>query len=66
MSKKTKEVATLATISGEALKELFEKYENVSIRRFAEAVSINYNMLLKASKRPIEGVPYNPNARNYD
>lgn len=47
-------------------KYVFESYENVSIRRFAEAVGINYNMLLKASKKPIEGVPYDPTAINYD
>lgn len=47
-------------------KYVFETYENVSIRRFADAVGLNYNMLLKASKKPIEGVPYDPTAINYD
>lgn len=47
-------------------KYVLENYENVSIRRFAEAVEVNYNMLLKASKKPIEGVPYDPTAINYD
>lgn len=47
-------------------KYVMEKYENVSIRRFAKAVEVNYNMLLKASKKPIEGVPYDPTAINYD
>lgn len=47
-------------------KYVFENYENVSIRRFAEAINVNYNMLLKASKKPIEGVPYDPTAINYD
>lgn len=47
-------------------KYVLENYENVSIRRFAEAIGVNYNMLLKASKKPIEGVPYDPTAINYD
>lgn len=47
-------------------KYVFENYENISIRKFAQAVEVNYNMLLKASKKPIEGVPYDPTSVNYD
>lgn len=47
-------------------KYVFENYENISIRRFAKAIEVNYNMLLKASKKPIESVPYDPTSINYD
>lgn len=47
-------------------KYVFENYENISIRKFANAVEVNYQMLLKASRKPIEGVAYDPTAINYD
>lgn len=47
-------------------KKLFEKYENVTLRRFAQALELNYNMVLKIARKPIEGVPYDPTATNYD
>lgn len=47
-------------------KYVFENYENISIRKFAKAVEVNYQMLLKASRKPIVGVAYDPTAINYD
>ena len=47
------------------IKEYLEKYENVSIRKLAMAAGINYYLLLKKSKEPVEGQPYDPEAINY-
>lgn len=73
MSKKvnTKKAATTATVNNElnnaaTIQELFEKYPNVSLRRLAVAAEATYTLLLKASKTPIEGVPYSAGAINYD
>lgn len=49
-----------------SLREYMESYSNVSIRKLAEATSINYGILLKLSKQPIPGVAYDPEAINYD
>lgn len=48
------------------LKTYMTKYENVSIRKLSAATQINYGILLKLSKQPIPGVPYDPEAINYD
>ena len=47
------------------LKTYMEKYENVSIRKLSAATNVNYGILLKLSKQPIPGVPYDPEAINY-
>lgn len=47
------------------LQTYMEKYENVSIRKLAANTGINYGILLKLSKQPIAGVPYDPEAINY-
>lgn len=47
-------------------KYVFDNFENVSIRKFAKAIDVNYNMLLRASKKPIENVVYDPTAINYE
>lgn len=69
MSKKvnTKKAATTATELNNAtnIQELFEKYPNVSLRRLAVAADVTYTLLLKASKTPIEGIPYSAGAINY-
>lgn len=62
MSKNVKENATTATMT---LKEYFEKYENVSIRKLAAATEVNYGVLLKKSKDPVPGQPYDPEATNW-
>lgn len=48
------------------IKEYLTKYPNVSIRKLAIAAGINYYLLLKKSKEPIEGQPYDPEAINYE
>lgn len=48
------------------LQEAMEMYEGLSLRKLAEASGCNYNMLLKAAKQPIAGVPYDPAATNYE
>ena len=63
MSKKINENAAItATLS---LKDCFEKYPNASIRKLAQATSINYGILLKKSKEPIAGEAYDPEATNW-
>lgn len=64
MSKKN--TNTNATITAAALQEIAQVYPNVSLRKLAEATSVSYQMLLKASKKPIAGVLYDPEAINYE
>lgn len=47
------------------LKELFEGDENMSIKQLAGALGVNYTVLIKASKAPIVGKMYDPEAVNY-
>lgn len=61
MSKKTTEI-TATTMS---LKEAMESFENLSLRKLAVALDVNYSMLLKASKMPIPNEVYDPDATNY-
>ena len=49
----------------DTLQQMFEAYPNVSIRKLAASTGINYGILLKLSKQPIPGVPYDPEAINY-
>lgn len=68
MSKKvntTPEVATDATAIFN-LREALEKYPNVSLRKLACACELSYGWILKRSKEPVEGVPYDPNFVNYE
>lgn len=57
------EVATTATTM--SLREYFEKYPNASLRKLAQATSVNYGILLKKSKEPIPGEMYDPEATNW-
>ena len=69
MSKKINNVAINATTTeAEAkasLKEYFEKYENVSLRKLAVATNSTYGIMLKYSKQPIVGEAYDPEATNW-
>ena len=47
------------------IREAFEKYENLSIRKISESLNVNYNMMLKAGKQPMLGEVYNPELLNY-
>lgn len=67
MSKKTIEIiSTEATAAIAAtLKENFEKHPNATIRKVAHALEMNYMGLLNASRKPIVGEAYDPDAKNY-
>lgn len=47
------------------IREAFEKYENLSIRKISESLNVNYNMMLKAGKQPMPREVYNPELLNY-
>lgn len=49
------------------LKEYMEYYANVSLRRLANHFDdLSYPMMLKASKKPVKGQAWDPDAINYD
>lgn len=48
------------------LKSLMEQYPNVSLRKLALSLELSYGWILKCSKKPIAGQPYDPDAINYD
>lgn len=70
MSKKIENVKTIdqETVAAIAatLKENFEKHPNATIRKFAHATEMNYMGLLNASRKPIVGEAYDPEAKNYN
>ena len=80
MSKKIKNEAITATTEEVAantpateevaptinLEELMNKYPNVSLRKLALALELSYGWILKCSKKPIAGQPYDPDAVNYE
>lgn len=47
-------------------KQIREDYKNVSLKKFCETTELCYQYILKASKKPIEGQPYDPTAVNYE
>lgn len=55
--------ATTPTVD---LKSLMEQYPNVSLRKLALSLELSYGWILKCSKKPIAGQPYDPDAINYD
>lgn len=61
---KNEEVTTMKTTTV-SLKDYFEKYPNVSIRKLAAVTNINYGILLKKSKEPVAGQAYDPEAINW-
>lgn len=65
MSKKAAEKA-VRIVNGEDLRQLMEKYPNVSLRKLSAALEVNYGAILKGSKAPIVGQPYDPDATNWD
>ena len=60
----TNEVAPATTTVD--LKGLMEQYPNVSLRKLALSLELSYGWILKCSKKPIPGQPYDPDAINYD
>ena len=67
MSKKTIEIVNTEAVAAIAatLKEHFEKHPNATIRKFAHATEMNYMGLLNASRKPVVGEAYDPEAKNY-
>lgn len=72
MSKKenTNAITAETTVQGlpsaaDVLKNWFETVEGISLRKLSLATGVSYQMLLKASRKPIEGIPYDPAAINY-
>lgn len=51
--------------AADVLKNWFETVEGISLRKLSLATDVSYQMLLKASRKPIEGIPYDPAAINY-
>ena len=49
-----------------SVREALENTPNLSLRKLALATDVSYGVLLKASKKPIEGVPYDPTYVNYE
>jgi len=72
MSKKINEKSAITAtadypaVTAQDLKERFEKYPNVSLRRLAPVVGVNYGILLKKSKEPVQGKVYDPEATNWE
>lgn len=70
MSKKNTTIVESASTEIErtsaTLQAYFNDYENLSLRKLAAATSINYGVLLKASKEPIVGEAYDPSATNWN
>lgn len=66
---KTEKAATTATLevtnTNTTLQTLMEKYPLVSLRKLAHATNVTYGILLKKSKEPVEGQPYDPEATNW-
>ena len=48
------------------LREAMEKYPNVSLRKLAIACELSYGWILKRSKEPVAGMPYDPDYVNYE
>lgn len=70
MAKKNNKKAT-PTPSNETLqiadlRSLMEQYPNASLRKLALAAEVSYGWLLKKSKEPVEGMPYDPTFVNYE
>lgn len=61
----TTEVAANTTPTAN-LKELMEQFPNVSLRKLALSLDLSYGWILKCSKKPIPGQPYDPDAVNYE
>ena len=60
------EATTMPTTPSVDLKALMEQYPNVSLRKLALSLELSYGWILKCSKKPIPGQPYDPDAINYE
>lgn len=63
------QVATTATTNElntrVSVESLLAQHESVSLRKLAIATDTTYTLLLKASKKPLVGTPYDPTQVNY-
>ena len=74
MSKKVNSIETTTTTTNEVINEtptidlesLMKQYPNVSLRKLALSLDLSYGWILKCSKKPIPGLPYDPDAVNYE
>lgn len=48
------------------LQRKFEEYPNLSLRRLSQIIEANYNMMLKASKKPKPNEIYDPTSTNFE
>ena len=53
------------SFNGDDLQAKLVEYPNVSLRKLAIACELSYGWILKCSKEPIAGVPFDPAAINY-
>lgn len=65
MKKNEMNTQTVNAIANE-LSIQFDLHKNVSLRKVAQAIGLNYQTMLKASKQPVVGQPYNPDELNFD
>lgn len=47
------------------IEKIMNEHKTLSLRKIAAAMDVNYNMLLKAARKPIEGTIYDPNKINW-
>lgn len=47
------------------IKNIFESNETLTLKKFCDVLQIGYQFVLKKSKEPIVGQPYDPNSKNY-
>ena len=66
MTKRNNEIETAIPETNISLREIFEKYPNISLRKVAGATDVSYGVLLKASKAPVAGELYDPERLNWD
>lgn len=57
---------TISTQNTSIIEKKMSSIENLSLRKLAMFLDVNYNMLLKAGKQPKAGEVYNPELLNYD
>ena len=60
------EVAQTTPTNAVDLESLMKQYPNVSLRKLALSLELSYGWILKCSKKPIAGQPYDPDFVNYD
>ena len=56
----------IVTAIANELQMQFELRKNVSLRKVAQATSLNYQTMLRISKKPRVGVAYNPDELNFE